>query len=286
MLILKTLCASIFCSLLKYGCSTLSATKNCTLTILSSIAPKIPGKNQLLTHRGVLVGMKTNFVTRKLDFEIERLLILYSWENCTFMLFLQPAAKQSLPYQPRFFYCSFAEPFIHKENDTFIVCGDFNFEEEDRNWKDYSSNDNSNRNVLDLFVENDIIESVYFKTAASWTLDIVLITENLDYSASGRNKDQINKLTNHFGVLSSAQFRSKLSYQHERWLRLFKSSNQERKRHLFFFGVMWAIWLINGINRLWKNSKLAFLEEPFNVVDYHHGSNSVFLTLSICWKMP
>ena len=126
---------------------------------------KKPGKNQLLTHRGVLAGMKTNFVTRKLDFEIERLLLLYSWESCTFMLLLKPAAKQSLPYQTRFLYCSFAELFTHKEIDSFIVCGDFNFEK--KNWNDYSSNDISNRNVLDLFVENDIIENVYFKTAAS-----------------------------------------------------------------------------------------------------------------------
>ena len=172
------------------------------------------------THGGVLVGVKSDFVPRKFDFETD---LLGAISGCSFHIhgknillcsFYNPPLESDYHINQDTVTQLFTAVF-NKEFDSFIVCGDFNIGEKDCDWSDYSSDDISIQFFLDLLVRKDIVQIVDFKTAASGILDIVLISKNLDYLSCEKANDQINNLSNHFGVVSCVEFKSNLTYLRE-----------------------------------------------------------------------
>ena len=99
------------------------------------------------------------------------------------------------------------------EIDNYIIGGDFNLpEKKNCGWRDFSSDDKFTQEFLDLVVDNDIIQLVHFKSAASGTLDIISTSKNLASLLCEKSDYQINRLSNHFGVVANVKFKSKLTY--------------------------------------------------------------------------
>ena len=87
---------------------------------------------------------------------------------------------------------------VSKSYRSKILYGDFNLKQVD--WKDYSTKDSEEQQLLDIITQNDFQQIVDFPTAASGTLDLVFINSDTEVIQCKPTGTKLNFLINHTGI--------------------------------------------------------------------------------------
>ena len=174
------------------------------------------GKNHLSAHGGVLVGIKKEFHTWEVDFQTN---VIGDISGCSLHIY----DKNILRYS---FYNPPTKSDYHINQDTgtslflnfstfqiwFLHCLRYFQHRRKRLWLEWLF---IRRYVHSEFPRLDCwkwyFTDCWLPTAASGILDIVLISKNLDNNCCEKANDQVNNLSNHFGVVSCVQFKSSLT---------------------------------------------------------------------------
>ena len=135
-------------------------------------------------HGGVLIGVRSEFDSKRINLYIKILgataacSVTFHNSNIRLACFQNPPETDGKP-NPHHkstdkVFCTIKEVLeISNSYRSTILYGDFYLEQDD--WKDYSTKDSEEQQLLDIITQKDFQQIVDFPTAASGILDLVFI---------------------------------------------------------------------------------------------------------------
>ena len=155
------------------------------------------------THGGALIAIKNSQHAPKIKLDVE-CCVLYNITLANETIYICSFYNPPRASQYRYDYQCFNKILeaIPKKSKA-VICGDINFPS--TNWDIFSSQENDEQEILEMFEDRLLQQSINFSTCGTNTLDVFLYQNCQVYSEHDENFDKIYDCSDHIAIRTAIE---------------------------------------------------------------------------------